>query len=138
MLSKKLVFIKVSYCIGIIADFVTCIPLIFPEIAKKMFGLEDISITDEYLYVSRIAAALMLGWTFLLFWALLRPIERRGVLFLTLVPVMCGLVTAGILAVTSGLIPGSNMVPVWILNGIIVVVYVLAYYFAVHLDSDLS
>jgi hypothetical protein len=129
-LGGKLVFIKVACWIGIIGDFLTCIPLLFPKIAEKMYGLESIAVTGEYLYVTRIAAALMLGWTFLLFWVVLKPLERKGVLLLTLVPVMCGIVIAGIFAVTSGMVPVSNMVPIWIFNGIIVIVFALAYYFA--------
>ena len=37
------------------------------------------------------AAAMMWGWTFLLLWGCMRPIQRRGVLWLTLVPVLVGL-----------------------------------------------
>jgi heme A synthase len=66
----------------------------------------------------------------LLFWAVLKPVERKGVLLLTVAPVMIGLVIAGILAVTTGLVPGTNMVPVWVLNGIIIIIFSLAYYFA--------
>jgi hypothetical protein len=72
----------------------------------------------------------MLGWTVLLFWVVLKPLERKGVLLLTLVPVMCGIVISGILAVTSGLVTVSNMMPIWIVNGIIIIVFALAYYFA--------
>jgi hypothetical protein len=125
-----MVFIKVVCWIGVIGDLLTCLPLLFPEIARKMFGVADIMVTGEYLYVARIAAALMLGWTVLLIWVVLRPLERKGVLLLTLVPVMCGIVTAGILAVRSGLVPVSNMVPMWVFNGIIIIIFALAYYFA--------
>jgi hypothetical protein len=129
-LGGKLLFIKVTFWIGIIGDLLTCIPLLFPDIAKKMYGLENIIASNEYLYVARIAASLMLGWTFLLFWAVLKPLERKGILLLTVFPVMCGLVGAGILAVTSGLVPGLHMLPVWVFNSIIIIIFSLAYYFA--------
>lgn len=38
-----------------------------------------------------IAAALMLGWTVLLLWAALKPVERADVLLLTVLPVLAGL-----------------------------------------------
>ena len=100
-----------------------------------MLGLEGVVVTEEYLYVARIAGSLMLGWTFLLIWAVFKPVERKGILLLTVFPVMCGLVIAGILAEDSGLIASSNMVPMWIINGIIIVVYLTAYRFAHQLSG---
>ena len=95
-----------------------------------MYGLEEIVTTGEYLYVARVAAALMLGWTILLIWTVQNPLERRVVLLITACPVVIGLVIAGILAVTSGFIDAANMVPIWVINGIILIIFSLAYYFA--------
>jgi len=38
------------------------------------------------------AAELMWGWTLLLLWAVRKPVERRGVLLLTVFPVVVGLI----------------------------------------------
>ena len=133
-MNKKLIFIKVCLWIGIIADLICCIPLLFPETAQNMYGLDNkLIIGNEYLYTSRIAATLMLGWTCLLFWAVMKPVERRGVLLLTVIPVMCGLVTSSTLAVTSGFIQSVYMLPVWIFNAIIIIIFLTAYYFASNL-----
>lgn len=37
-------------------------------------------------------AALMWGWTFLLFWASRKPLERKGVILITLFPALLGLI----------------------------------------------
>ncbi len=57
------------------------IPLIFPEIAEKIFGLTGFNADNGYLYVSRIGASLMLGWTLLLLRGSFKPIERKGILY---------------------------------------------------------
>jgi hypothetical protein len=60
-----------------------------------------------------LAAALMLGWTLLLVWAGRRPLERRGVLPLTVVVVLA-LAGAGAYAVAAGFIAFERMLPTWI------------------------
>ena len=54
----------------------------------------------------------MLGWTVLLLWADRKPLERRGVLPIT-VFVILGFAWAGAYAVSAGLVPLSNMIPSW-------------------------
>lgn len=107
-------FIKQCYYAGVIADILATAPLLSPETAKIMFGLADLSTTGIFLYVSRVAASLMLGWTSLLFWASLRPLERRVVLLLTVFPVLTGLTIASIIAVAGGAIEAGYMIPIWI------------------------
>jgi hypothetical protein len=72
-------------------------------------------------------ASLMIGWTFLLIWADRSPVERRGVLLLTVFPVLFGLIIAGIYAVAAGLIPADRMVPTWIFQGLITGLYLFSY-----------
>ncbi len=72
-----------------------------------------------YFYVSRIAGALMLGWTVLLFWAQLKPIERADILLITLFPVVT------LLAVAAGLIAKSNEISVTRLLPMFILYFVL-------------
>ena len=69
----------------------------------------------------------MLGWTFLLIWADKKPVERRGVLLLTVFPVLFGLIITGIYAVTTGLITADRMIPTWIFQGLITGLYLFSY-----------
>ncbi len=82
---------------------------------------------DAYLYASRVGASLMLGWAFLLIWGSRRPIERKGVLLLTVVPVLAGLLAASVLAVRSGFVRVGAMLPLWVFYGVILPLYVIAY-----------
>ncbi len=54
----------------------------------------------------------MAGWTVLLTWADRRPLERRGVLPITIVPVIAGLVANDAHAVRAGQLFGRGVAPV--------------------------
>lgn len=128
MNQKQIVLLlHIAYWIGIIADAISTIMLLSPDLAKTAFGLTNLSIGEEYLYVSRIAASLMLGWTFLLFWADRKPVERRGILLLTIFPVVIGIIISGIFAVNSEFIPIQNILPLWLFNIVLIVIYILSY-----------
>jgi hypothetical protein len=123
-------FIGACYYAGAAADALAVLPLCFPEIARAMFGLREAGTGGDYLYASRVAASLMLGWTFLLLWASRRPVERRGVLLLTLLPVLAGLIASSVLAVGSGFVAAGRMLPLWVFYASIVPLYVAAYVIA--------
>jgi hypothetical protein len=110
---KKLLI--TSYWIGIVADAVAATLLFSPQIAELVLQPQPFGISPVYLYVTRVAGALMLGWTVLLFWAQLKPIERVDVLFITLFPVVTVLASAALLVVRSGQISMSNMIPMFTL-----------------------
>lgn len=69
----------------------------------------------------------MLGWTVLLVWADRKPLERRGVLPIT-VFVIAGLAWAGAYAVSAGLVPLSNMIPSWGFQLGLVVLFLYSYF----------
>jgi hypothetical protein len=129
-------FIKICYYIGAVADLAASLPLIFPDIAKIMFGLNGLNIGNDYLYASRIGASLMLGWTFLLLWGSFKPIERKGILLLTVFPVLFGLLISSILTVTSGFIELKYMAPLWIFYALIIPLYCFAYISALSLQKN--
>jgi hypothetical protein len=62
---------------------------LFPSTLFRRLGIR-LEVTPAVGYLLIHAAALMLAWTLLLIWGLLRPIERRGVLLLT-VPICIGM-----------------------------------------------
>lgn len=60
----------------------------------------------------RTGAPLMAGWTVLLLWADRRPLERRGLLPITVVPVIAGLMANDAHAVSAGQLSGRSVAPV--------------------------
>jgi len=70
---------------------------------------------------------LMLGWTALLLWADRKPLERKGVLLITLLPVVLGLVVNEIVAVRAGFLSVESTAPVWVVQALITVLFVFSY-----------
>jgi hypothetical protein len=69
----------------------------------------------------------MLGWTALLIWADRKPLERKGVLLLTVFPVITGIVLTGITAVLAGLVPLFKMLPGIIVPAVVGVLMTFTY-----------
>lgn len=133
--ARAIAFLRASYWIGAVFDALVVIPLLAPKVASAIFGLRNFDPGSDYRYAMYVAASLMLGWVSLLVWADRKPVERRGVLLLTIVPVIAGLMIAGIYAVRSDFIPAEKMLPTWIMQAILVVLFGFSYLNAGKLDG---
>jgi hypothetical protein len=96
---------------GAIVDAAMVVGLLTPAIAGAMLGIDRFSPGPDYRYAAGLCAALMAGWTALLVWADREPVQRRGVLLLTVCPVLIGLFAAGSYAVGSGLVRLAYLTP---------------------------
>ena len=110
---KKLLI--ASYWIGILADALATWLLFSPTLAGVVLQPQSFELSASYLYVSRIAGALMFGWTVLLFWAQRKPVERADILLITLFPVVTLLAVAAGLAAGSNEMPAARLVPMFVL-----------------------
>ena len=131
-------FVRASYWAGAVFDALVLVPMLSPDVARTAFGMRNFNPGNEYRYAMYIAASLMFGWVGLLIWADRRPLERRGVLLLTIVPVLFGLVASGFYAVSSGLIPIGNMLPTWIVQGVLILLYGFSYLNASKANATLA
>jgi hypothetical protein len=120
-------WLRISFWAGAILDGVAVIPMLVPSVGAAAYGLGDFRPGPEYRYAMGLAASLMLGWTCLLLWAARRPLERRGVLLLTICPVLPGLMLAGAFAVASGMVRPLAMLPTWIVQACIGTLFVFSY-----------
>ena len=102
--------LRIFCWIGAAVDALAVVALLSPTMSRQMLGV-DVPATAELLYAMRTGAALMLGWTLLLVWAALRPLERRGVVLLTVLPVILGLMATELVAVRGGFVPAANAAP---------------------------
>ena len=100
-MKSEILWLKISYIAGAVADGLVGILLLIPDRMGEA----------EFRYPMGVAASLMFGWTFLLVWANRKPVERKGVLLLTIFPVITGLLIAGVAAVASGIFPFSKIIP---------------------------
>ena len=79
----KLWLIKFPYWLGIAADALWAVALLFPPFFGVLTSVDDFSPAWQMQSVMAIGGVLMAGWTVLLLWAVRRPIERRFVILLT-------------------------------------------------------
>ncbi len=118
-------WLKASYIAGAVADGLIGILMLIPGRMGE----------TEFKYPMGLGASLMFGWTALLLWANRRPMERKGVLVLTIFPVISGLVATGIWAVASGHFPFQKTVPSAILGLALIVLMGFSYWKATVAES---
>ncbi len=93
-----------------------------------MFGIESFNPGYDYRYAMMIGASLMLGWTILLIWADRAPIQRKGIILITTVPVMVGMTLDGVFAVSTGLIRYQRMIPMWAIQAVLLSLSMYSYF----------
>ena len=125
---NKVIFLRISYWLGAVLDGLMVIPMLCPRIGGIMFGIDNFNPGNDYKYAMMVGASLMLGWTVLLIWADRKPVERKGVIMITVIPVLIGLILAGVFAVSSGLIRIEKMIPTWIIQSILLILFCYSYY----------
>lgn len=125
-MKNKIIWLRISYWVGAIADGIATLRMLFPKIA---YGV-------EYRYALGLGASLMLGWTFLLVWADRKPLERKGVLLLTVFPVITGILLAEIYSVTKGLITFEKMLPTGIFLVVLIALFIFSYFNAKDVQSE--
>lgn len=119
--------LRISFLVGAITDGLAIIPMVFPRIGSVLFGGDLTRLGAEYRYAMGIGASLMAGWTALLIWGAISPIERRDILLLTLVPVIAGIIAATVAAVRNRVVLRSRVIPLWIHLGFLSILFVVSY-----------
>ena len=117
-MKSKIILLRISYWVGALADGLATFRMLNPKLA----------IGFEYRYALGLGAALMLGWTFLLIWADRKPLERKGVLLLTVFPVLTGILMVEIYAVAAGLMTMEEMAPTGSFIMALIVLFSFSYF----------
>ena len=94
--------IKLPYWLGIGADALWAIGLLFPAVYRLLMGMPDFNPDFQITQIMRVGGILMAGWTVLLIWAVMKPIERRFVILITAIPVVFGLMLVSLMNITTG------------------------------------
>ena len=124
---KKMFLIKLAYWLGIGADALWAIGLLFPTVFGILTGQPDFDPDVQIRLIMGIGGSLMTGWTLLLLWAIIKPIERRFVILLTAFPVVFGLTVVTYIGYAGG-----NTFNLWILikNSILIISMLTSYILA--------
>ena len=134
MINKKTSFlIRSPYWLGIIADALWTIALLFPPLYGTLIGNSSFNPDLQYKLTMSVGGILMAGWTLLLLWGVQNPIERRFVILLTAFPVVFGLFFVSLIAYISG-----NPVSLWIVikTAFLFVTMVISYFLSNKIAKD--
>jgi hypothetical protein len=122
---------RIAFLVAAVTDGLALVPMLVPRVGTALFGGDPSRATPQYRYAMNLAAALMAGWTVLLFWGAAQPIERRDVLLIVVCPSILGIVAASVAAARRGVIQTRRMVPLWIhlavLSGYCLFVFALSW-----------
>lgn len=127
-MDKNVRWLRIAYWAGAIADAVAAAMMLFPDLGNAVYGRADLIPSNDYRYAMGLGGSLMVGWTILLLWADRKPVERRGVLLLTVFPVLVGLALAGVYAVVSDLVSFARMIPTWVFQGALTSLLLFSYW----------
>jgi hypothetical protein len=103
-MTSQIRWLRISYWTGAIIDALACIPLIHSGVWATINQVPDFHASVEFRYSQAFAAVFMAGWTVLLIWADRNPLERRGVLAITVFPVVICLSSARAILYFGGLV----------------------------------
>ena len=121
---------RIAFLIAAATDTLALVPMLLPHIGSRLFGGDSSRSTPEYRFAMNLAASLMAGWTVLLFWAAVQPIERRDVLLIVVCPGIAGIVAASVAAARRGVIDARRLLLLWVhlgvLSGYCLLVYALS------------
>jgi hypothetical protein len=124
---NKILWLRICYWIGAIVDGFVAIAWLFPDFWASFSNFSQHLPGIELSFAMWQGAALMFGWTALLIWADRKPVERKGILLITIFPVIFGLMLANILSVTLGLRTFEATAPILILQSILAAIFITGY-----------
>ena len=110
-------WLRISYITGAVADGLAGIAMLMPSRMGE----------TEFRYAMGLGAALMFGWTVLLLWAYMRPMERKGVLLITIFPVITGLLLTGIWSAATGFFTVEKIIPTSVLLVVLIILFGFSY-----------
>jgi uncharacterized membrane protein len=112
----KITAIRLCYVAGAAADAAIGALLLFPAMLAEMLGLAETPTRISERIGLAMTATLLFGWTALLLWGARAPVERRGVLLLTIFPVIVGLALTVLYGWSGSYISTGGAMMVWSLQ----------------------
>lgn len=120
-------WLRLSYWVGAVVDFAAAWMMLIPSLFAFMNQPVNFHPADEFRYAMGMGASLMFGWAALLIWADRKPLERKEILPITLL-VVFGEALTQIWGVAVGFVPLSALVPTFIIQVVIALLFLFSYF----------
>ncbi len=125
---QRILLLRVSFWLGAVIDGVVAIQLLLPDFWAYFNGLTGYIPNATLNFALVIASALMWAWTGLLVWADRKPLERKGILLLTVFPVIFGLAANNVYAAATELIPFQSVMPSLVIQCVLTALFLFSYF----------
>ena len=125
--NHPILWLRVSYWAGAVLDLLAGLTMLFPALFAVNNRLSSFYPAPDYRYAMGMGAPLMLAWTVLLLWADRKPLERKGLLPITLL-VVVGEVINEIVAARTGYISVGALIPTWIVQALLAGLFLFAWW----------
>ncbi|OLS26877.1 MAG: hypothetical protein ThorAB25_20920 [Candidatus Thorarchaeota archaeon AB_25] len=126
-MKNPVILLKISYIIGAILDTLVAVQMLFPDVLALTAGLGAFVPGPDYLYASYMSGIMMIGWTVLLIWGYMKPVERKDVLLITAFPVVVGLMISDILSTAAGFLPQLTAIVFLVSQIFLLILFTLSY-----------
>jgi hypothetical protein len=122
------ILLRINFWSGAIIDAIMVPVLVLPKLCSLLMGLPNFNPDIMTQYLMNIGATLMASWTGILIWAAMKPVERKGIILITLFLVQLGLLISGIILYVQNGISLGKILPIWIGQGYLITLHIISYY----------
>jgi hypothetical protein len=129
MKNNPIFWLHISYWAGAVLDILAALVMLFPSLFVVLNQPANFQADAAYRYAMGMGAPLMIGWTILLLWADRKPVERKGILPITLI-VVAGEITIQIWGILTGFLPLPALLPTFVMQALLGFLFVFSYVYA--------
>lgn len=123
---NRILLLRFCFWIGALIDLLVGVQMLFPTVLG-FSSVSASSIGPDLESGLRSGAPLMLGWTALLLWADRKPLERKGVLLLTVFPLLTVWMIIEVLLFLSGDPMYSGILPTLVIQMTLIALFIVGY-----------
>jgi hypothetical protein len=105
---ERVLWARIDYWTGAIADLIVRIVVFFPAPTEWLLQLDE-PMQGAGLMYSKYFGTTAVAWAFPLLWADRRPLESKGMVLLTIFPVLVGLIAVGVYAAIEDIASTLNI-----------------------------
>jgi hypothetical protein len=124
--SRAVFWLRLSYWAGAALDALAGLTMVFPGLFATLNRPAAFHPGPDYRYAMGMGAPLMFGWTALLLWADRKPLERQGLLLITVL-VMVGLAVNEASGLAAGFVPLAALLPTFVIQCALAALFLFAY-----------
>jgi hypothetical protein len=129
MKTNSIPWLRTCYWAGAVLDLIAAVTMLFPALFLAVNHPAGFNPGVDYRYAMGMGAPLMIGWTVLLLWADRKPLERRGILPITLLAV-AGEVAVQIWGISAGFVPLQALLPAFGIQAALTALFIFGYFFS--------